>query len=228
MKQPALRYFSTQGPRLFGEVLNPKIRPFFDKLGLGVPTELRLLGSQRLDEFPIQISTAKKHIFSLQHWKYFGVPEHALTDKFLAFYADRQSQPLYVHSVAVSHFEDSKAVVRNRARTRVRRAFLVALTKNGYNWLGVGISNKHNTKGTELFGTVRLKALRPKNVLLLEFPELVSHFAELVKSNIAPSLCRRINGEDVTETLEGSLGQDIDENAEPLEEAPLSGPEDKL
>jgi len=227
MKQTALRHFSTQGPRLFGEVLNPQLRPIFDKLGLGVPSELRMIAVPKLKVFPVQISTAKKHTFSQQHWKYFGSPEHALTDKFLSHYADRPFQPLYIYSVAAAHLEDSKAVVRNRARTRVRRAFCVALTDNGYNWLGVGISNKHNTKGTELLGTVRLRTLSPKKILLLEFPDLVSYFAELVKSSIVPELSRRTE-KDSTEMPEGSLSQDIDENTEAPEEVPLSGPDDKI
>lgn len=102
----------------------------------------------------------------------------------------------------------------------------MALTQNGYNWLGVGISNKHNTKGTELFGTVRLKALRPKGVLLLDFPELVSYFVEVVKCNITPSLGRKIK-KDNGETLEGSSSQDIDENTEPPEDTLLPGSEDR-
>lgn len=104
----------------------------------------------------------------------------------------------------------------------------MALTNNGYNWLGVGISNKHNTKGTELFGTVRLKTTSPKRILLLDFPELVSYFAGLVESNIAPLLSRKIGVEEIAETPEGSLSSDIDENTEPSEEVPLSGPEDKI
>lgn len=70
----------------------------------------------------------------------------------------------------------------------------MALNKNGYNWLGAGISQELDTKGKQLFGTVVLGGEEPQRILLLDFPKLVDYFSQQIKSTIAPQLRRDVTG----------------------------------
>lgn len=192
MFKAAVRFFSTggQGGK---EILSERAQAIADKLGLGAPKDLRIINKKLPDRFAsITIRTSKRHTIKNFHYKYLCGPEHPLTDMYLSFYADRPMPPLVVYTNAFKN-GGAKSVVRNRARTRLRRAFYVALTKNGYNWLGTGISKELNTQGTHLYGTVQLHADLPKRIWEVEFTEIVHYFDHMIKNRIAPALGKKIN-----------------------------------
>lgn len=185
MRQPVARFFSLPPKGFPGH-----IRPIATKLNLGLPTAARSIEGQNLEDFPVTIKISRKHLIDEPHVKYLTGPEQPLTAKYLSFYTDRTPQPLVIRAYAYARSDSAKVVVINRARIRLRRAFCVALAKNGYNWLGAGISKQLGTKEQQIWGTVVLAGEHPQKIMLLEFPKLVDYFSERIRDVIAPRLKR--------------------------------------
>ncbi|KAM7205587.1 hypothetical protein V8F33_000913 [Rhypophila sp. PSN 637] len=181
-----------------------KISPIARRLNLGLPSSARQIKGLNTTDFPIVVKISEQHLVYEQHMKYLSGPEHPLTAKFLSFYTSKPLQPLILSVYNFTNTGNVKVVVKNRAATRIRRAFCVALNKNGYSWLGVGISRELKTKGKQLYGTVNLGGQDPKRILLLEFPKLVDYFAQQIKDNIAPKLSINVTGDSAGQPREKS------------------------
>ncbi|KAM7208904.1 hypothetical protein V8F20_000782 [Naviculisporaceae sp. PSN 640] len=199
MRQTAARFFS-----LTLNALSPRfpnyIQPIAAKLNLGLPAEAKLILNQKQTRLPIKIRISRKHVIDEAHVRFLTGPEHALTAMYLSFYTDRTPQPLVIRTYSRTGREPAKVVVKNRAATRLRRAFCVALNKTGYSWLGAGISRQLGTKGEQLYGSVVLDGVHPQKIMLLEFPKLVDYFSERIRHDIAPKL-RRVDTNGSSEML---------------------------
>ncbi|KAK3331012.1 hypothetical protein B0H66DRAFT_545508 [Apodospora peruviana] len=172
--------------------IHPRIVALARQHNLGLPSELRSVKGERPEEYGTRVAICDKHVLNQNHIQYFGKLEHSLTDKFLWFYTGRPQPPLYLQSGALNQHDGSKAVVRSTARTRVTMAFRVALVNNDYSWAGIGSPDNPRTRGTHLYGTVRILASKPKTVMQLEFQSLVGYFDQLIRSRIVPTLRTKV------------------------------------
>ncbi|GAB1312206.1 hypothetical protein MFIFM68171_02416 [Madurella fahalii] len=151
------------------------VEAFADKYNLQFPNKLQLLKGPRRGQFPVRVSTCRRHVFSPYHLKYLTIFDHALRDKILHLYQEKSSTPLwlYVHGLVQ---DGSPAVVRTTSERMARKAFHSALAAAGYQKSGRSVKLKDQC----LHGTIRLLIMSPKEFLKLSYEDVVECFTELL------------------------------------------------
>lgn len=141
------------------------------------PGALRLMPGQKFEQFPIRISICDQHVFSYYHIKYLAQFEHPLTDKTLHFYSQqKQTRPLWSYVHGSSTTDGSPAVVRQTSERMVRAALFRALNAAGYDASGKSLDDAM----TDLQGTIRVGVTQPKDIMKVDFEQLVEYLTKLV------------------------------------------------
>jgi hypothetical protein len=111
----------------------------------------------------------------------------------LAKYTQRLQVPLWWNALVT--VDGSKAVVRSKSTQRAAYAFKMALIKNGYDrtgrkqapqpkpdgFKGEWISPDRTAGAAELFGSVTLRVLEPREFLKLETSAVVAYLSTVVR-----------------------------------------------
>lgn len=144
-------------------------------------------------KFRLDIKFSKRHTFHPWHTKFIEKQGHTLEAMQLAKYTQRLQVPLWWNALVT--VDGSKAVVRSKSTQRAAYAFKMALIKNGYDrtgrkqapqpkpdgFKGEWISPDRTAGAAELFGSVTLRVLEPREFLKLETSAVVAYLSTVVR-----------------------------------------------
>ncbi|KAK3693979.1 hypothetical protein B0T22DRAFT_437110 [Podospora appendiculata] len=156
------------------------------ELNLGFPNHVRIVKGQD-NGAAVKALVSSKHCISSFHMKYFTQLTHALTDKYFALYQAKMDKPLWLQLQILTAGTNCKSVVRTTSRKMLKEAFIRALKANGYDpW---GRANGEDAV-EDLYGTVKLQIVRPKEVAQTKPEDLVAFLTPLISGQIKASLLK--------------------------------------
>lgn len=164
--------------------------------GIGSNSEIRSMTS--VFQHEIWVKAAPRHAVCFNDMRYFTNTGHPFAEAIVRRYLrEHGERPLWLKTAAIG--EDSKSIVRGKAKHRVNAALKQALQNAGYDAHGRRVSEaewaRHCAargcepvvkKGSwrrqivELHGTVDLVAKDPKRIHMMPFVELLAHFEMVV------------------------------------------------
>ncbi len=168
-----------------------RVREFAAESKVGYPQELRLIPAQNFKDFAIRVAYSRNHVFSAYHMRHLGAPEYPLTERILYWYAQQKSRALWCQVQAQSS-DGGNAVVRKTSERYVRGALVRALKAAGYDSTGKSLDGHE----TEVYGTIRILVTQPKEILKVEFDELLRYMNNLI-FHTAPRLKRFTNAAEL-------------------------------
>ncbi|KAK0729784.1 hypothetical protein B0H67DRAFT_8939 [Lasiosphaeris hirsuta] len=172
-----------------------KALKFAQDHGIVFPAKGKAL-PEHTKQYGIRATTSQDHHFCMNHMKPLGmVGPHPLNEMFFSIYKGRKSKRLWIWVYALMD-HNTKAVVRNSAKRRLKAVITAALLENGYRPNGQRLARVAATpegeavRDTELHGTFSLTVIEPKKMMQIPLKDFYAYMNNLVKTDVVPRLRR--------------------------------------